>query len=163
MKTSDLEGPALDYWVARGLHDFIREIHFTDSGETLSIRGNDRGKPWDGRFLPSTSWEAASVVLERACRLEMSDHGRGEVICTATFGRDGGQVEGRGASLRIALLRAFVRHAFGDAVEDEVLRRPQTLLGARAEPIGEPSAVASVEDMPAPDGRIGDIGSSPRQ
>ena len=77
MQTSDLEGPALDYWVARSLHDFIREIHFTDSGETLSIRGNDRGNRGMARFLPSTSWEAASVVLERACRLEMSDHGRG--------------------------------------------------------------------------------------
>jgi hypothetical protein len=163
MQTSDLEGPALDYWVARGLHEFIREIHFTDSGETLSIRGNDRGKPWDGRFLPSTSWEAASVVLERACRLEMSDHGRGEVVCTATFGKEGESVEGRGASLRIALLRAFVRHAFGESVDDDFLRRPQTLLGARAEAIGEQSAVASVEDIPAPDGRIGDIGSAPRQ
>lgn len=32
MQTSDLEGSTLDYWVARGLHEFIREIHFTDSG-----------------------------------------------------------------------------------------------------------------------------------
>ena len=88
MNTSDLEGATLDYWVARGLHEFIREIHFTDSGETLSIRGNDRGKPWDGRFLPSTSWDAAAVVLERACKLEMHDHGRGEVVCTVTFGKE---------------------------------------------------------------------------
>jgi hypothetical protein len=163
MNTSDLEGAPLDYWVARGLHEFVREIHFTDSGETLSIRGNDRGKAWDGRFLPSSSWEAASVVLERACRLEMSDHGRGEVVCVAAFGKEGKSVEGRGPSLRIALLRAFVRHAFGDAVEDEFPRRSQTLLGARAEAIGEQSAVASVEDVPKPEGRIGDIGSAPRQ
>ncbi|SAK59095.1 hypothetical protein AWB75_02401 [Caballeronia catudaia] len=162
MNTSDLEGPALDYWVARGLHEFIREIHFTDSGETLSIRGNDRGKPWDGRFLPSTSWEAASVVLERACKLEMQDHGRGEVVCAVTFGKDGESVEGRGPSLRIALLRAFVRHAFGDTVEDEYLRRPQSLLGARAEPIGESSAIASVEDVPSPGRHIGDISPVPR-
>ena len=115
MKTSDLEGPALDYWVARGLHEFIREIHFTDSGETLSIRGNDRGKPWDAALLcRRLHGRRRRVVLERACRLEMSDHGRGEVICTATFGKEGESVEGRGASLRIALLRAFVRHAFGD-------------------------------------------------
>ena len=163
MNTSDLEGATLDYWVARGLHEFIREIHFTDSGETLSIRGNDRGKPWDGRFLPSTSWEAASVVLERACRLEMHDHGRGEVVCTVSFGNEGRPVEGRGSSLRTALLRAFVRHAFGDSVDDEYPRRSQTLLGARAEAIGESSAVASVEDVPRPNGVIGDIGSPPRQ
>ncbi|SAL62651.1 hypothetical protein AWB70_05733 [Caballeronia cordobensis] len=163
MNTSDLEGTTLDYWVARGLHEFIREIHFTDSGETLSIRGNDRGKPWDGRFLPSTSWEAASVVLERACKLEMQDHGRGEVSCSVTFGKEGKPVEGRGPSLRIALLRAFVRHAFGDEVEDEYLRRPQSLLGERAEPIGESSATAPVEDMPSPERHIGDISPVPRQ
>ncbi len=106
MKTSELEGAELDYWVARGLHDFIREIHFTDGGQTLSIRGNDRGRAWDGRFLPSTSWEAASVVLERACRLEMSDHGRGEVVCTAMFGKAGAQVEGRG---RVVAYRVAAR------------------------------------------------------
>ncbi|QSN61952.1 MULTISPECIES: phage protein NinX family protein [unclassified Caballeronia] len=162
MNTSDLEGPTLDYWVARGLHDFIREIHFTDSGTTLSIRGNDRGKAWDGRFLPSTSWEAASVVLERACRLEMSDVGRGEVECTATFGKDGEPVHARGPSLRVALLRAFVRHSFGDTVEDVYLRHPQTLLGTRAEAISEPTAFISAEDVPAPNARIGDIKSPPR-
>jgi hypothetical protein len=163
MKTSELEGPALDYWVARGLHDFIREIHFTDGGQTLAIRGNDRGKPWDGRFLPSTSWEAASVVLERACRLEMSDHGRGEVICVASFGKAGKALEGRGPSLRTALLRAFVLHSFGDTVDDEFPHRAQMLLGERAEPLGEQGAVASAEDSPVPDSRIGDIGSPARQ
>ncbi len=80
MNVADLTGVALDYWVARSLHDFVREIYFTDSGETVSIRGNDRGRPWDGRFTPSTSWEAAAAVLERAQRLEVrerTDAGRG--------------------------------------------------------------------------------------
>jgi hypothetical protein len=163
MKTSELEGAELDYWVARGLHDFIREIHFTDGGQTLAIRGNDRGRAWDGRFLPSSSWEAASVVLERACRLETSDHGRGEVVCSAVFGKDGGVVEGRGASLRIALLRAFLLHAFGETVDDDYPHRSQMLLGDRAELLGEQSAVASVDDAPTPDSRIGDIGSTARQ
>lgn len=163
MKTAQLEGTSLDYWVARGLHDFIREIHFTDGGQTLAIRGNDRGRAWDGRFLPSTSWEAASVVLERACKLEMNDHGRGEVVCMARFGADGGQVEGRGPSLRIALLRAYLQHAFGDEVDDEYPHRSQILLGASAELLGEGSSAASVDDAPAPDGRIGDIGSTARQ
>jgi hypothetical protein len=162
MNTSELEGAALDYWVARGLHDFIREIHFTDSGETLAIRGNDRGRPWDGRFLPSSSWEAAAVVLERACKLDTRDDGQGEVACRVQFGKDDETVEGRGPSLRIALLRAFVRQTFGDTVEDEFLRRPQSLLGLRAEAIGESSAVMSVEDMPSPDKHIGDIGANAR-
>ncbi|KND56978.1 hypothetical protein BVER_00387c [Candidatus Burkholderia verschuerenii] len=162
MKTSDLDDTALDYWVTRALHDFIREIHFTDSGETLSIRGNDRGRPWDGRFLPSSSWKAAAVVLERARNLEMTNHERGEVTCSVSFGKEGKTVEGRGPSLRIALLRAFVCQAFGDTVEDEILRRPQALVGLRAETIEESSAVTSVEDMPSPSMHIGDIGSNPR-
>jgi hypothetical protein len=37
------------------------------------------------------------------------------------------------------------------------------LLGARAEAIGESSAVVSVEDVPRPNLGIGDIGSAPRQ
>jgi hypothetical protein len=164
MKTADLEGHELDYWVARGLHEFIREIHFTDGGRTLSIRGNDRGKAWDGRFLPSTSWEAASAVLERASRLEMSDQGRGDVTCLATFGAEGASsVQGQGPSLRIALLRAFLQHAFGDDVDDDFPHRSQMLVGERAEPLSEQSAMASVEDSATPDGRIGDIGSAARQ
>lgn len=163
MKTAQLDGTALDYWIARGLHDFIREIHFTDGGQTLAIRGNDRGRAWDGRFLPSTSWEAASVVLERACKLEMDDHGRGEVVCRARFGADGDEVEGKGPTLRIALLRAFLQHAFGDEVDDDYPHRSQILLGDSADLLGEGSGAQSGDDAPAPDGRIGDIGSTARQ
>ena len=76
MNVADLSDLALDYWVARSLHDFVREIYFTDSGRVVSIRGNDRGRPWDGRFTPSTSWEAAAVVLERAQRLEVRERTR---------------------------------------------------------------------------------------
>ncbi len=115
MNVADLTGVALDYWVARSLHDFVREIYFTDSGETVSIRGNDRGRPWDGRFTPSTSWEAASAVLERAQRLEVrerTDHGAAH--CIAEFEGGHRTVEGRGDSLRVALLRAFVESRFGD-------------------------------------------------
>ena len=88
MNVADLNGVALDYWVARSLHDFVREIYFTDSGETVSIRGNDRGRPWDGRFTPSTSWEAAGAVLERAQRLEVrerTDSGAARRIASRSF------------------------------------------------------------------------------
>ena len=171
MKVADLDGLALDYWVARSLHDFVREIHFTDSGRTVSIRGNDRGRPWDGRFTPSTSWDAASVVLERARRIDVRERLRnGAVHCVAEFegARDdtggsntGRAAEGRGESLRIALLRAFVANRFGETVDD-VLRQSQALFGARAEPVGEQTAMNVVDDPPAPDGRIGDIKSVPR-
>lgn len=162
MHVADLTGVALDYWVARSLYDFVREIHFTDSGETVSIRGNDRGRPWDGRFTPSTSWEAAAAVLERAQRLEVrerADHGPAH--CVAEFEGGHRTVEGRGESLRVALLRAFVESRFGDSVDD-VMYQAQALFGTRVEPIDEQSAGASFGDIPRPDAQIGDIKSAPR-
>ena len=162
MNVADLTGVALDYWVARSLHDFVREIYFTDSGETVSIRGYDRGRPWDGRFTPSASWEAASAVLERAQRLEArerTDHGAAH--CIAEFEGGHRTVEGRGDSLRIALLRAFVESRFGASV-GEVLWQAQAVAGERAALIGEESAERPFADVPSPDGQIGDIQSIPR-
>ena len=163
MNVANLSGIELDYWVARSLHDFVREIHFTDSGETVSIRGNDRGRPWDGRFTPSLSWEAASVVLERAQRLEVREQvNRQHAHCVADFEGGHRTVEGRGESLRVALLRAFVASRFGDTVGD-LLRQAQALVGLRAEPISEQTAGPPIaQDMPKPDGQIGDIQSAPR-
>ncbi|WCM19007.1 DUF2591 domain-containing protein [Paraburkholderia bryophila] len=163
MNVADLTGLALDYWVARSLHDFVREIHFTDSGETVSIRGNDRGRPWDGRFTPSTSWAAAAAVLERAQRLEVRERtDQGSAHCVADFEGSHRTVEGRGDSLREALLRAFVESRYGDTVDD-VLHEAQVLTGERAQPIGEETAQGSYGgDMPNPDGQIGDIQSAPR-
>ncbi|MEM5435156.1 phage protein NinX family protein [Paraburkholderia diazotrophica] len=163
MNVADLSGLALDYWVARSLHDFVREIHFTDSGRVVSIRGNDRGRAWDGRFTPSTSWEAASVVLERARRLEVRERTReGAAHCVADFEGGHGTVSAHGESLRDALLRAFVISRFGDTVDD-VLRQPQALFGMRATPIGEQSSPLGIEnELPKPDGEIGDIKSTPR-
>jgi hypothetical protein len=161
MNVSDLAGVALDYWVARSLHDFVREIYFTDSGETVAIRGNDRGRPWDGRFTPSASWETAAVVLERARRLEVREQNERDAVCVAEFVGGRGAVEGRGASLRIAVLRAFVASHFGDTVDD-VLRERQALTGMRTETISEQTVGGVVEDLPHPDGQIGDIQSPPR-
>jgi hypothetical protein len=162
MNVADLSGMDLDYWVARSLHDFVREIHFTDGGQTVSIRGEDRGRPWDGRFTPSTSWEAAAVVLERTQRLEVREHvNRQQAHCVADFEGGHRTAEARGDSLRVAVLRAFVISRFGDAVDD-VLQQSQALAGLKAELIGEVTAGMSPEDIPMPDGRIGDIQSAPR-
>lgn len=162
MKVADLDGMALDYWVARGLHEFVREIYFTDSGETVAIRGNDRGRPWDGRFTPSTSWEAAAVVLERARQLDVRERiEAGAVHCVATFEGSHRTAEGRADSLRVAMLRSFVESRFGDQVAD-MLHEAQALTGDRARRIGEEGAEGSVEDLPAPEGQIGDIQSAPR-
>ncbi|ACC69862.1 phage protein NinX family protein [Paraburkholderia phymatum] len=162
MNVADLSGLALDYWVARSLHDFVREIHFTDSGTVVSIRGNDRGRPWDGRFTPSTSWEAAAVVLERAQRLEVRERMRdGAVHCVADFAGGQRTVSAHGESLRVALLRAFVISQFGETV-DELVRQPQSLFGTHSTPVGEQPSVGIENELPKPDGEIGDIKSAPR-
>ena len=159
MNVAELTGLALDYWVARSLPDFVREIYFTDSGETVAVRGNDRGRPWDGRFTPTDSWEAAGVVLDRAKRLELRD---GEpAACAGEFVGGHGVVEALGETTREALLRAFVASRFGETV-GEMLRQPQTLIGVGMEPTTEPGSIGDVEDLPRPDAQIGDIGSAPR-
>lgn len=161
MNVAELNDEALDYWVARGLHDFVREIYFTDSGRTVAIRGIDHGRPWDGRFTPSRSWEAAAVVLERVRRLEVREQSAHGVVCVVEFDGGEGGIEGRGESLRIALLRAFVESCFGQSVDD-VLRHSQALLGTRAEPVDEQTTASAAVETPDPDGRIGDIKSAPR-
>lgn len=162
MNVADLTGMTLDYWVARGLHDFVREIYFTDSGTKVAVRGNDRGRPWDGRFAPTTSWEAAGAVLDRAQRFELRErHDDTKAFCVAEFAGSHRTVEAHGDSLRVALLRAFVMSRYGDTV-GEMLRQPQALNGPHAEQVGEPSDIGDVEDLPRPDARIGDIGSPPR-
>ena len=162
MNVADLNGMDLDYWVARSLHDFVREIHFTDGGQTVSIRGEERGRPWDGRFTPSTSWEAAATVLERTQRLEVREHvNRQQAHCVADFEGGHRTAEGRGDSLRVAVLRAVVTSRFGDTVDD-VLPQSQALDGLKAELISEVTAGMSPEDIPTPDGQIGDIQSAPR-
>ncbi len=164
MNVAELTGMALDYWVARGLPDFVREIYFTDSGATVAVRGNDRGRAWDGRFTPSSTWEAAAVVLERAEHFELLPrNGATAASCVVELGgaKGAGEAEGRGDNVRLALLRAFVASRFGDTVGD-VLRQPQALMDGSVAPIAEPSAVGDVEDMPRPDAQIGDIGSAPR-
>ncbi|CAG9188990.1 conserved hypothetical protein [Paraburkholderia tropica] len=162
MNVADISGLALDYWVARCLPDFVREIYFTDSGETVAVRGNDRGRPWDGRFEPSTSWEAAGVVLDRTQRLDVREHRDGEtVICVAEFAGSHRTAQAQGATMREALLRAFVTSRFGDEV-GAVLRQPQALSGIGTELAAEPANVGDVEDLPRPDAQIGDIGTQPR-
>ena len=161
MNVADITGITLDYWVARSLHDFVREIYFIDSGTRVAVRGNDRGRPWDGRFMPTASWEAAGAVFDRTERLESRDSGAGQARCVAEFAGGRGPVEAQGETLREALLRAFVMSRFGATVP-EMLRQPQALNGLEAELVSEPSAVGNVEDLPHPDARIGDIGAPPR-
>jgi hypothetical protein len=161
MYVRDLRGQDLDYWVARSLHDFVQEIYFTDSGDTLAIKGVDKGRAWDGRFFPSRSWENASIVLERTRELQLTEDADGLARCVAAFHGSDGSFEATGETATVALLRAFIKSRFGDAVE-EVLRGPQALTGIEAAAIETPSAGSGSPEPATPAGEIGDIKAVPR-
>jgi len=154
-----LVGAELDYWVARALREFVSEISFVDNPDTVLIKGNDRGRNWNGRFSPSSSWAAASVVLDRTRRLQLDINGASAAHCIAEFSGSAGNFEADGISAREALLRAFVKSRFGDHVGTS-LRGRQPLDGTS---VAEPLIELTPGATPAPEGEPGDIRSLPRQ
>ncbi|MEM5331256.1 phage protein NinX family protein [Paraburkholderia sp. JHI2823] len=156
---SKLAGAELDYWVARALHECASEISFADDPGSVFIKGYDRGGDWNGRFAPSSSWAAASLVLDRTRRLQIDVNAASAVHCVAEFAGSTGNFEADGISAREALLRAFVKSRFGDHVGAN--------LGGRARPDGaslaEPVIGLTRGATPAPEGERGDIRSLPRQ
>lgn len=113
MKTSELTGALLDYWVARS--------NGTDAADLWIDRGNGRnladcvffksGVP----FRPSTSWAHGGPIIERErIQLEFHDWHREEPWCAQKHQR-GGDYE-RGPTPLVAAMRAYVASKFGDEV-----------------------------------------------
>lgn len=114
MKTSELTGALLDYWVARA--------------EGLEVRLYRLGEPtsrcWtiqDGRtghvFAPSTSWAQGGPIIERE-RIQWRDEGG---TWCAGFGEgddDDWLHYGEGETQLVAAMRAYVASKFGDEVQD---------------------------------------------
>ena len=156
---SKLAGAELDYWVARALHECVSEISFADDPGTVFIKGYDRGRDWNGRFAPSSSWAAASLVLDRTRRLQLDVNGASAVHCVAEFSGNAGNFEADGISAREALLRAFVKSRFGDQVGANAGGGARLDGASLAEPVVELTRGAT----PAPEGEPADIRSLPRQ
>lgn len=114
MKTAELTGAKLDYWVARA--------NGTDAADLRIDRGNGRnladcvfyksGYP----FRPSTHWAHGGPIIERERISICEDNGYGwdaHVGAGAFYGI-------QCATPLLAAMRAYVASKFGDEVPDEV-------------------------------------------
>ena len=161
MKTSELDGCALDYWCARALVDDEEEIAFTQVEPNIVVTLQHGAlRKLAQPFSPSNEWEDALQILERAqeLRWSRSEH---DARCWVRF--DGGNTyEAQGAHPRIALLRAFVRARFGDAVEPYPAE-PHAVRAGKIRPYDAGGVPPTYGDNAGADSEIGDIRSVPRQ
>ena len=150
MNVSDLEGPGarlLGRPQPARLHP--RNLFHRQRRNPLDSRQRSRhavGRAFHAFDVMGSGGGRAGARL----RLEMSDHGRGEVICTATFGRraNGGRAGRRRCGSRCCG-RSCVT-PFGEYRRRRCAASPADACSARERSaIGEQSAAASVEDMPS--------------
>lgn len=126
MRTADLTGALLDYWVARA--EGI-------PADQLEIREAQRFDPrTPGPFLVrklghrdpftrtvaelaipySSNWNLCGPLIEKYLLDVLCQSSR----CWSASTPDSVQIEIDGTTVQIAICRAVVRHAFGDEVED---------------------------------------------
>lgn len=132
MKTSELEGEQLDYWVAVAMGGERKPYQFcANAGSPLDMA-------WvfpDGatlkaatHFRPSTDWGQAGPISERENIVSFPDGSGG----WAAFVQDNPECgyvdttayeEMRGPTRLVAEMRALVQWKFGDEVPDDVRRK----------------------------------------
>ena len=107
MKTSELDGCALDYWCARALVDDDEEVIFNqvEPGIVVTLT-HGAWRKLAQPFSPAGNWADASEVLERASELQWA-RGDDGAHCRARFGEtlvdvttDGFYVE-QGATIEV--------------------------------------------------------------
>lgn len=117
MKTAELSGVLLDYWVARAEGG---KVKFSDDG-SFAIKSG-------GRFEPSTRWAHGGPVIERECIHLEKFPGGDEYPEWLAFEQSDGWGEPPEDSPRrqygdtalIAAMRAYVASKFGAEVPDDV-------------------------------------------
>jgi hypothetical protein len=124
MKTADLSGSLLDYWVSKAIGDRFDDCHTLRecNGYFLvqpAITQDDDGEP----FAPSELWAHGGPIIERE-RIELhciSRNGKfvGEWMARMEPGRVAHAVLYVGATPLIAAMRIFVASRFGEEVPDE--------------------------------------------
>lgn len=108
MKTSELQGAELDYWVARAMGA---------APESLSVDDGEGGKyqplcrMGSRPFSPSCDWSQAGPIIERE-RIDINTTVYGwEAFCDVNDKQSG-------STALQAAMRAYVYDKFGDEVED---------------------------------------------
>lgn len=122
MKIQDLEGSALDYWVARARG--AKELYGrSESGASCWFMPDGTYvDPSESRrtFSPSVSWAQAGPIISSHCIVvsyyELSGHWRG--ISKPRCGFKLGHATGR--TFLVAAMRTFLVSVYGDEVADEV-------------------------------------------
>ena len=160
MKTSELEGCALDYWCARALVDDDEEIIFTQVEPSVAVTlTHGELRKLAQPFSPSSEWGQALEILEGAQELRWVRSEQG-AHCWVRF--DGhGLVEADAPDPRVALLRAFVRARFGDSL-DQYPVVPHAVRAGKTSPYDAGGVPPTYGENVGADGEIGNIRSVPR-
>ena len=164
MKTDDLTDRVLDYWCARALVDGDEEIRFVAIEPELVVTlAHGELRLLDQRFAPSSDWADAGIVLELARELTLTTRDDGSALCRARFADCEETGEATGATLRTALLRAFVQAHCGSEVDDRLPDAPHAVRRGAIVPIDAGgTAPTYAEDGPRESDPTGDIRSIPR-
>jgi hypothetical protein len=122
MKTCELQGAELDYWVGRALGDRLVRIVRVLGDPVREDRCESRfGEQWDwSYFAPSRAWMDGGPIIERE-RIGVT-YGAMAGVWYALRLADGiltAQPSIKGPTPLIAAMRAFVASKFGDTVPDE--------------------------------------------
>ena len=120
MKTNELTGAALDYWVAKCQALEQPRIYRTREGADVCEHlapGTDGFPPDYVDFRPSTDWADCGPLIDKF-EMYVSSNGIGwEANCM----KDGHNIHdhyGKGRTSREAVCRAVVRAAFGDEIHE---------------------------------------------
>lgn len=111
MKTADLTGPALDYWVAKaeGMDEsrapYSSGLWMREGAPVCGVAGVP--------FTPSLSWEFGGEIIERE-RMEVVPV---DGVAWEATSREGGGYA-RAATPLIAAMRAYVASKLGEEVSD---------------------------------------------
>ena len=110
-KTSELQGSALDWVVAKCLPDDTARIYFDEqTGEKLFL--DDWEVP---EFSPSTDWEQGGPIIERdIAKIERFSDALWEATA---YTKDAQDIVQSGPTPLVAAMRCYVASKLGDEVE----------------------------------------------
>lgn len=124
-KVFELEGPELDYWVAKAI-----EIPHPEIVDGMCKINRHMARKFSSsvyyatggyKYSPSTDWSQGGPIIERGHICTEIDMGGTWIAAMnqATGGDDFDVLEKRGPTILIAAMRCFVASKYGDEVPDK--------------------------------------------
>lgn len=112
MKTAELIGALLDYWVARAEGFSDADIHWRKDGDFWM-------ENFSYGYSPSTDWSQGGPIIERE-NIATSNHRQGGMVAHQEWTAKmlGSPRIHFGPTPLIAAMRAYVASKFGETVED---------------------------------------------